>query len=64
MSANIAGQKQNQATLTSPVFLKACEIAGIQPTHRQASKWNNGYGRALRFKAQAMMALLVEANNA
>jgi hypothetical protein len=29
-----------------PKFLKACEMAGIPPTRRQASKWLSGLGKA------------------
>jgi hypothetical protein len=57
MSANIAGQRQNLQTLTDPVFIKACELAGLQVTPRQASKWNNGYGKAINFRAEARAAI-------
>jgi hypothetical protein len=57
MSANIAGADKNRQTLHDPLFLKACELAQIQPTHRQASKWNNGYGKALRFRREARAAI-------
>lgn len=32
--------------LTNPVFQKACKVAGVQPTTRQASKFRNGHGAA------------------
>lgn len=35
------------------VFQRACELAGIPVTARQASKYRAGKGKALRFKAQA-----------
>jgi hypothetical protein len=39
---------------TSPVFIRACEIAGVEPTKRQASKWHNKKGRAFIFRNQAV----------
>ncbi len=39
------------------VFRKACELAGIQPTKRQASKWRNHRGLARRFTRQAIREL-------
>jgi len=35
------------------VFRKACELAGIQPTKRQASKYKNKKGLAYLFKDKA-----------
>lgn len=35
------------------VFQKACELAGIHPTLRQASKWRNKKGLSYRFKNKA-----------
>lgn len=37
---------KNKGRLKDPKFLKACELAGVEPTKRQASKWNNQYGAA------------------
>ena len=39
--------------IKDPLFLGACTLAEIEPTPRQARKWNNGQGLALRFKNQA-----------
>lgn len=39
---------------TFPVFIRACEIAHVEPTKRQASKWHNKKGRAYVFRMQAM----------
>jgi len=39
--------------IKDPLFLGACTLAEIEPTARQARKWNNGQGLALRFKNQA-----------
>lgn len=36
------------------VFNKACNIAGINPTKRQASKYRNGRGLAYRKKTLAV----------
>ncbi len=38
--------EQNESTLNSPEFKKACEIVGVPVTRRQASKWRNGKGCA------------------
>lgn len=43
---NAVRAQRNKSTLTSPIFLKACETVGIEPTKRQASKWNNKKGKA------------------
>lgn len=44
----------NKGRLTDPVFIKACELAEIPVSKRQASKFNNGYGAAYnqRFNAR------------
>ena len=51
---------------TDELFRKACELAGIPPTVRQASRWRSarGKGKALQFKSIAMVALGEEAKNA
>jgi len=36
------------------VFQKACELAGIQPTKRQASKWSHRKGLARQFMKPAI----------
>ena len=50
-----AGQrfKQREGRLLDVVFIGACELADIPPTSRQARKWNNGGGLALRFRNKA-----------
>lgn len=35
------------------LFRKSCEAAGIEPTPRQASRWRNGKGKAIRFRSLA-----------
>jgi hypothetical protein len=45
--------KQREGRMQDPVFLGACTLAEIEPTPRQARKWNNGQGVALRFKNKA-----------
>jgi hypothetical protein len=42
-----------QGRLLDVVFKGACELAGIPPTSRQARKWNNNQGLALRFRNKA-----------
>jgi len=42
--------KANQATKINPVFIDACSKAGIDPTTRQASKWNHKKGAAFKTK--------------
>jgi hypothetical protein len=42
------------------VFLKACELAGVQPSVRQASKFRGGSkrpGKASMFRARAIQEL-------
>jgi hypothetical protein len=45
--------------MKDPVFLKACELANkgpfvkVTPSARQARKWNNGKGIALRYRNEA-----------
>ncbi len=49
--------KQREGRMLDPVFLGACELYGIKPTPRQARKWNNGQGVALRHKNEAKSLL-------
>ena len=39
-------QEANKSVFKQPDFVKACENAGLKPTKRQASKWNNKHGAA------------------
>jgi len=41
----------------SVLFLKACELAGIEPTTRQASRFLNHNGKAYKFYNEAKKAL-------
>lgn len=41
---------RNLSTYGSEAFREACSKAGVQPSSRQASKWNNEYGAAYRSK--------------
>jgi hypothetical protein len=45
--------KQREGRMKDPVFLKACEIVKVTPSARQARKWNNGKGIALRYRNEA-----------
>lgn len=42
---------------TNPVFIKACELAGVEATKRQASKWRNRAGRAYAQRNAALAEL-------
>lgn len=53
---------KNLQTQQAPIFRKACELAGVEPTRRQASKWNNGYGAAWNHRSEARR-LLMEAES-
>jgi hypothetical protein len=45
--------KKREGRMKDPVFLAACTLAEIEATPRQARKWNNGQGVALRHKNEA-----------
>ena len=45
--------KKRKNRIKDPLFLGACTLAEIEPTPRQARKWNNQLGVALKFKNQA-----------
>ena len=45
--------KKREGRLLDAVFIKACDQAGIPTTSRQARKWNNNKGLALRFRNKA-----------
>jgi hypothetical protein len=49
--------KQRQGRLLDPVFKGACELANVEATPRQARKWNNGAGIALRHQNEAKSLL-------
>lgn len=49
--------KKRVGTLKSHLFNASCILAGIEPTPRQARKWNNGQGLAMRYSAQAKREL-------
>jgi hypothetical protein len=49
--------RQREGRMNDPVFLKACSLASIEVTPRQARKWNNGRGKALGFRNQAKSQL-------
>jgi hypothetical protein len=39
---------------TDSVFIEACQLAGIEPTRRQASKWNRRTGLAYAWRGEAL----------
>lgn len=61
-AGNYAGKgapEEEEATIaqfasSDKVFLKACELAGVDNSRRQASKFQNGHGSAFRFRQQAI----------
>ncbi len=40
------GEQRNKGALSDKRFLDACKLADVEPTKRQASKWNNKRGAA------------------
>lgn len=44
-------------SITDRVFQKACDLADVMPTKRQASKFRRGHGRAFSMKAAAVEEL-------
>jgi hypothetical protein len=52
--------KQREGRMRDPVFLGACSLADIDATPRQARKWNNGRGVALRERNEAASILYKE----
>jgi hypothetical protein len=49
--------KTREHRMKDPVFLGACALAEIEATPRQARKWANGQGVALRFRNEAKSLL-------
>ena len=47
--------EQNINRLKSTSFKNACKVAGINPTKRQASKWNNLKGAAYKLANKIAM---------
>lgn len=45
---------------TNPFFRKCCELAKVEATPRQASKFRNGYGAAFSQKGSAIRMGLIE----
>lgn len=45
------------------LFRTCCELAGIEPTKRQVSKYRRGFGKASRFKAEGKIALSEKAES-
>lgn len=43
-------QDRNHGTIKNSTFLFLCRLAGVQPTSRQASKYNNRHGAAFNAK--------------
>lgn len=50
---SIYGDSNKKMAENDKIFRKACELAGVQPTKRQASKWRNHRGRAYDYRLQA-----------
>jgi hypothetical protein len=45
--------KKREGRLLDVVFIAACKFAGVDTTARQARKWNNGKGLAIRSRNKA-----------
>lgn len=45
------------AIQSQPLFVKACEMASVKPTRRQASRWKNESGSAFAVREQAKAAM-------
>ena len=43
---NAVRAEANKNTMESASFKTACEVAGVEPTRRQASRWNMKRGSA------------------
>jgi hypothetical protein len=56
-----ARAKNNSSVLSDPLFRKACEMARIEPTRRQASKWNAKRGAAWSRRNEARARLRADA---
>ena len=53
----MVGEGNKVFSQTNAHFQKACQLAGIPPTQRQASKWRRGFGRAWSFRIEAKQEL-------
>lgn len=45
------------ALFNDPLFMTACDLAGLPKTHRQWRKWARGFGGAFKFRQEARVAL-------
>lgn len=54
-------KEQTNRRFSTPVYLRACQLAGIPPTKRQASRWRNRKGKARQFMNAAIQELAREA---
>lgn len=48
---------RNKGILQSEPFVLACELAGIEPSLRQASKFKMSKGKAFMFKNEALVLI-------
>jgi hypothetical protein len=58
-----AEHARNKGIMASEVFVKACSMAGIEPSLRQASKFKHSKGKVFTFKNLAVLQLKEEKNN-
>ena len=42
--------RRNLETMKNKAFIEACKLVDIEPTRRQAGKWNNKKGKAYESK--------------
>ena len=57
-------QTNREVAAHDPFFRRCCEVAGIQPSKRQASKWGRRSGLAYNARAEAQRLMREEAEKA
>jgi len=56
----VARQTNQDFSRTDRVFKMACELAGVEPTSRQASKFRNRKGTAIKYQGRAAKAVTLK----
>jgi len=54
------GRESNDKFQSNALFIKCCELAGVSPTKRQASKFRNGKGEAYPMRLEAAQLIYRE----
>ena len=60
MSGGMAWKTNQEFARTDRVFKMACELANIKPTARQASKFRNCKGTAIKYQGRAAKAVTLK----